>query len=133
MGDPNYKSKKQREKEKAEEEQLRKVSYEVGEKAGSESGMVISQAQRLFYEIWNQRGYKMSIKEGVDHFRKCMDMAEEIREIAADDFKTRIKKAQEDFEQNQTEISPDGVRRIIIPSGEDWAQHRLQTPGRIAN
>lgn len=117
--------------EKKQDEELRKAAHEVGERAQSESGMVISQAQRLFYEVWNQHGLDMSIDEGKEQFDRCIRMAEEIRKICAKDFRTRFKRIKDEFEKEHTKLSPDGKRRIIITPSEAWQEHRFNQPGQI--
>ena len=104
-----------------ESNQLDNAVYEAGLKAQAESGMVVSQAQRLFYEVWNKGGDTMSIMEGKEQFDRCMRMAEEIREICAKDFRKRLKSADEEFRKKH---GGGKGSRIILPSARDWANWR---------
>jgi hypothetical protein len=122
--------------EEQQNEMLQQSAYEVGARAEAESGMVISQAQRLFYEYWNQGGCNESIQKGKAQFDFCMRMAEEIRDISAKDFKARLLKADAEFKKWHKSAAAkdpehDGVQRIIPAPSAAWAQHRMSQPGRM--
>ena len=96
---------------------LKEAVHEAGLKATSESQMVSTQAQRLFYEYWNSGGHSQGFDKGKDQFRKCMRMAEEIRQIVTQDFAARVKK-HDDALRGQ-------FKHIIQPGSRLWEDWRL--------
>lgn len=101
-----------------QEEKIQGAVYEAGLRAKAEGQMVASQAQRLFYEYWNSGGHDAPLKEGIDHFKKCMNMADEMRKVVTDDFSQRVS----EFDKEMRDKYKDS--KIILPSAAEWESWR---------
>lgn len=100
-----------------QEKKIKDSIYEAGIKAKTEGQMVATQAQRLFYEYWNSGGHELPIKKGIDQFKKCMNMADEMRKIVSHDFAKRIEQYDKEMRSK--------YGRIIQVSAHEWADWRL--------
>ena len=101
-----------------QEEQLKNAIFEAGERAKSESGMISSQAQRLFYEYWNNQGDECNLKDAVTHFKKCMQMAEQMMDILREDFSMRVKKYDDGIKKKYEKSG------LILPGASEWESWR---------
>ena len=106
-----------------QEEQLKEVVHEAGLRARSEGQMVATQAQRLFYEYWNAGGHDAPLQDGITQFKKCINMAEEIRKVVTQNFAVRVKRLDEALRKKYS--GTDGISRIIQVGSKEWESWRL--------
>jgi len=102
-----------------QEDELKNAVFEAGERAKSESGMISTQAQRLFYEYWNNQGDECNMKDAVTHFKKCMQMAEQIMNIVREDFSKRVKKYDDGIKKKYEKSG------LVLAVNSDWDSWRL--------
>lgn len=96
--------------------------YEASQQAFHETKMIVSQAQRLFYEYWNTGGWNKGLKEGEKAFEKCMEMGEIIRKHSTNEFYRRTKKYDKKLKAKHS--------NIILPGARAWEPWRV--PGQPA-
>ena len=99
--------------------QISEAVYEAGERARAESQMVMSQAQRIFYEYWNAGVHKETIENCIAQFEKCVKMADEIRQVASKDFEARVSKYDKEIRDKASKSN------IILPDSRMWKDWRV--------
>lgn len=110
---------------KLSEAELKDMNESVAIEATRQSQAVISQAQRLFYEVWNSKGHMLPIVDGVKQFKRCLEMAEQIRVLCLEEQYNRAKKIEAEYRAELDKLSPTGESKIILPGKMMLSEHRI--------